>query len=81
MVLIVVNLDPHHAHTGWVDLDLAALGLAADQPYQVHDLLTDERYLWQGGRNYVALDPATVPAHVFSVRRRVRREQDFEYYL
>ena len=26
-VLVVVNLDPHHAQSGWVDLDLAALGL------------------------------------------------------
>jgi starch synthase (maltosyl-transferring) len=57
------------------------MGLAADQPYQVHDLLTDARYLWQGARNYVDLDPAAVPAHIFSVRRRVRCEQDFEYYL
>ena len=26
-------------------------------PYQVHDLLSDSRYLWQGKRNFVELNP------------------------
>ncbi len=30
LVLVVVNLDPHHAQAGWVELDLAALGLEPD---------------------------------------------------
>ena len=47
----------------------------------VHDLLGDARYLWHGSRNFVALDPAAVPAHVFRLRRRLRTEQDFDYYL
>ncbi len=29
-----------------------------------HDLLTDQRFRWQGPRNFVALDPAEWPAHV-----------------
>jgi starch synthase (maltosyl-transferring) len=36
----------------------------------VHDLLSDARYTWQGGRNFVQLDPNVVPAHVFRLRRR-----------
>jgi starch synthase (maltosyl-transferring) len=47
----------------------------------MHDLLTDARYLWHGNRNYVELDPATAPAHIFRIRRRARSERDFEYYL
>jgi starch synthase (maltosyl-transferring) len=81
VILVVVNLDPYHRHAGWVELDLDALGLDAREPYQVHDLLTDARYLWQGPRNYIELDPGVVPAHVLRVRRRIRREHDFEYYL
>jgi starch synthase (maltosyl-transferring) len=77
----VVNLDPYHPQSGWVDLDLAALGLDADAPYQMHELLTDARYLWSGPRNYVSLDPARSPAHVFRLRRRVRTERDFDYFL
>jgi starch synthase (maltosyl-transferring) len=29
----------------------------------------------------VELDPQTVPAHIFVIRRRVRTEHDFDYYL
>ncbi|MDR7496196.1 MAG: DUF3416 domain-containing protein [Armatimonadota bacterium] len=81
IVLVVVNLDPHHRQAGWVTLPLEGLGLSPHEPYQVHDLLTGTRYLWSGARNYVELDPHGLPAHVFVVRRRIRREQDFEYYL
>jgi starch synthase (maltosyl-transferring) len=80
-VLTVVNLDPHHAQSGWVDLDLGALGVDAHAPYQMHELLSGARYLWSGPRNYVSLDPARAPAHVFVLRRRVRTERDFDYFL
>ena len=79
-ILVVVNLDPHHRQSGWTHLHLDALGVEDDRPFQVHDLLTDARFLWHGRRNYVELDPAAVPAHVFRVRRRVRTEQDFDYF-
>ena len=81
LVLVVVNLDPHHAQQGWVTLPLEDLDIDTDAPYQVHDLLGDARYLWNGPVNYVALDPAATPAHIFRVRRRLRTEQDFDYYL
>ena len=80
-IVCVVNLDPHHTHSGWVDLDLAALGIEPGAQYQMHDLLTGGHFLWSGSRNFVALDPARVPAHVFRVRRRVHREQDFDYFM
>jgi starch synthase (maltosyl-transferring) len=80
-VLAVVNLDAHHAQSGWVTLDLDALGLDDDVPFQMHELLTGARYLWNGRRNFVRLDPAASPAHVFRVRRRVRTERDFDYFL
>jgi starch synthase (maltosyl-transferring) len=81
VVLVVVNLDVRHAQGGWVNLDLGALGMEDGQPYQVHDELGDGRYLWQGPRNYVELDPHTLPAHIFRLRRRARTERDFDYYL
>jgi starch synthase (maltosyl-transferring) len=81
VILAVVNLDPHHRQAGWVTLPLEALGLSPHEPYQVHDLLTGMRFLWSGARNYVELDPQRLPAHIFRVRRQVRKEHDFEYYL
>jgi starch synthase (maltosyl-transferring) len=80
-VLVVVNLDPHHRQSGFITLPLEELRLDPWQPYQAHDLLTDARYLWHGSRNYVELDPATIPAHIFVIRRKVRTEHDFDYYL
>lgn len=80
-IVVVVDLDPHHSHGAWLDLDLDWLGIATDSTYQMHDLLSGARYLWQGARNYVRLDPAHMPAHVFRVRHRLRREQDFDYFL
>jgi starch synthase (maltosyl-transferring) len=79
-VLVVVNLDPHHAHAGWVELPLRELGLDAARPYQMDDLLGGARFLWHGSRNFVSLDPASVPAHVFCVRRLVHSERDFDYF-
>ena len=63
-ILIVVNLDPVYPQSGWVDLDLHELGLPADRPFEVHDLLTDARHRWQGAHNYVHLRPGDMPAHV-----------------
>jgi starch synthase (maltosyl-transferring) len=80
-VLVIVNLDPHNKHSGWLSLELADLGVGSEKPFQVHDLLSGARYLWQGARNYVALDPAHSPAHIFRIRRRVRTERDFDYFL
>jgi starch synthase (maltosyl-transferring) len=81
VILTVVNLDPHAAQSGWVDLDIEELNFAADQPYQVHDLLSDQRYVWRGRRNYVLLEPQRAPAHVFRLRKRIRSEKDFDYYM
>lgn len=81
IVLVVVNLDPRYVQSGWTSLDLEALGMEPDQQFQVHDLLVDRRYLWHGAHNFVQLDPHVMPGHVFAVRRRVRTEHDFDYYL
>jgi starch synthase (maltosyl-transferring) len=81
VVLVVVNLDPHHTHGGWLEIPMPTLGLDSKQSYQVHDLLSEARYLWYGSRNYVELNPQVVPAHIFRLRRRVRTERDFDYFM
>jgi starch synthase (maltosyl-transferring) len=81
LVLVVVSLDHHHRQSGWVDLDLSALGLSEHEPFQVHDLLGDGRYMWNGRRNYVELDPHALPAQIFRLRHRVRSERDFDYFV
>jgi starch synthase (maltosyl-transferring) len=68
MILVVANLDPHRRQAGWVNLGLDALHLGSEESFQVHDLLTDAHYVWHGPRNFVDLNPAMLPAHVFKVR-------------
>jgi starch synthase (maltosyl-transferring) len=79
-ILCIINLDPYRQQSGWVELDLGALQIDESQPYQMHDLLAGQRYIWRGRYNYVSLDPQRAPAHVFKLRRLVRKESDFEYY-
>jgi len=81
VVLVVVNLDAYHVQSGWVELDLAELGVDTRHPYQMHDMLTGARFLWHGARNFVQLDPTSTPAHIFRLRRKVRTERDFEYFF
>ena len=81
VVLVVINLDPHYRQSGFVNLPLEELKIDPTQPFQVHDLLTDTRFLWNGSRNYVQLDPTGLPAHIFALRRKVRSEHDFDYFL
>jgi starch synthase (maltosyl-transferring) len=66
-LLMVVNLDPVNRQMGWVDVALKEFRLAAEESYEVNDLLTDKKYIWQGSRNYVELNPAVLPAHIFRV--------------
>ena len=65
-VLAVVNLDPHQPREGTVWLDMPALGVDDRSQFVVTDELTGESYQW-GQANYVRLDPATAPAHIFTV--------------
>jgi starch synthase (maltosyl-transferring) len=67
MIFVVVNLNPHNRQAGWVNVDVDALHLGSEESYQVHDLLTDARYVWHGSRNFVELNPTILPAHVFRV--------------
>jgi starch synthase (maltosyl-transferring) len=80
IIVTVINLDPYHTQSGWVDLPLHDFGLDPDRPYQMHDLLSDSRFLWQGPRNYVKLNPQSLPAHVLRIRRHLHSERDFDYF-
>ncbi len=72
VILTVVNLDPRYKQSGWVELPLEEFGLNPKQPFQAHDLLTDAHYLWRGPRNYVELNPHSVPAHIFRLSHMIQ---------
>lgn len=81
IILIAANLDPHHVQTGWIDFNLESSGIRFADNFQAHELLTGARYLWHGNRHYLELNPAFVPAQIFRIRRRIRTEQDFDYFM
>jgi starch synthase (maltosyl-transferring) len=64
-VLVVVNLDPHQTREATVWLDLPALGVTTGE-FSATDELTGQTYRW-GSANYVRLDPAVRPAHIFAI--------------
>ena len=81
IILVVINLDPFHTHSGWVRVPVRELGIDNHQPYLVHDLLSDDKFIWQGEKNYVELNPHIVPAKIFRLRRKLKREMDFDYFM
>jgi starch synthase (maltosyl-transferring) len=63
-VITVVNLDPHHAQEGLVHVpDHLGLPVA----FVAHDLLSDERYGWHLGPNFVRLEPPFRQAHILRI--------------
>jgi starch synthase (maltosyl-transferring) len=81
IILVVVNLDPFHTHSGWLKVPIYTFGINPNQPYLVHDLLSDDKYIWQGERNYVEINPHVSPAHIFRIRKRMKKEMDFDYFM
>ena len=71
-ILVAISLDPRYPQSSWLALDLAALGLAPDEGFEVHDLVTGARFHWRGARNFVALEPHGTPAHILRVGSRRR---------
>jgi starch synthase (maltosyl-transferring) len=67
-ILVIVNLDPRNTQSGFVQVPMEQFGLAPDAAFEVEDLLTGARYGWRGSRNYVALNPGNMPAHILRVR-------------
>lgn len=67
-VIVVVNLDSADRQSGFVDIDLAAIGLPDESDYDVVDQLGGAAFRWHGNRNYVDLAPWSASAHIFSVR-------------
>jgi len=81
IIFVIVNMDPHHTQSGWVHIPLEKLKIDADQPYMVHDLIGDAKYIWKGAANYVELNPHVLPVHIFRVHGRLKKETDFDYFM
>ncbi|MBF0406393.1 MAG: alpha-1,4-glucan--maltose-1-phosphate maltosyltransferase [Candidatus Riflebacteria bacterium] len=79
-LLVAASLDPFQKQHSFVFVPIEKYGIKPGDTYQVHDLITDRRYLWKGSRNYVELDPSGELANIFLIHRWSHKEQDFDYY-
>ncbi len=67
-ILAIVSLDPRQVRRGTLELDLAELGLDAERPYEVEDLIDGGIEHWEGSRIPIEIDPAGIPARVLHIR-------------
>ena len=81
ILIIIVNLNFFHKQSGSIKIPIERLDIPEKQSYLVHELLSDEKLMWQGSENYVELDPGKLPANIFKIYRRLKRENDFDYFL
>jgi len=68
-LLMIVNLDPHHRQSGWVQVPLAKLDISPGQQFVVHDLIMQTSFYWDQEWNFVELDPYALPFHLFRIEK------------
>ena len=61
VVLVIVNLDPHHAQDCHFEVPLWKFGLPDDGTVVVEDLMHGYRFPWTGKTHWIRLDPAQMP--------------------
>ena len=62
-ILVVVNLDPHNAQEGVLDIDMNSLGRRSVDRMDVKDLITGRTFDW-GKSNFIRLEPWADVAHI-----------------
>jgi starch synthase (maltosyl-transferring) len=67
IILFAVNMDWRYTQTGWLDFTPPAKFRKKDGSFLVRDILNGEEYTWKEQWNYIKLDPAEKPAHIFVI--------------
>jgi starch synthase (maltosyl-transferring) len=68
LVFVAVNLDPFGAHESELRLPLHELGIGDEDPYEVEELLSGAKHLWQGSSQNIGLNPHENPAAIFLLK-------------
>ena len=68
IIWCIVNLDPHHTQSGFVEVPKQLLGITEGVNLSLHDLLTDQYYQWNNDWNYVELSPDYYSMHILKVK-------------
>ncbi|HYD31741.1 MAG TPA: maltotransferase domain-containing protein [Azospirillaceae bacterium] len=67
IILVAVNLDPHHGHGATIEVPLHDIGLPEGSRVEVEELFTSQRLSWLGRFQHVWLDAQTNPCAIWRV--------------
>jgi len=72
IILVIVNLDLHYTQSGFLQVPINEFGIDHEQEYLAHDLLTGDKYVWQGYTSYIELDPRRSSAHIINIKKNLK---------
>jgi len=70
MVLVAINLDPHHIQETGFEIPLWEWKLPDDGAIEVEDLVAGHRFAWHGKNQHLRLDPAVLPFAIWRLSPR-----------
>ncbi|WP_310588640.1 alpha-1,4-glucan--maltose-1-phosphate maltosyltransferase [Dyadobacter psychrophilus] len=68
-LIISVNLDVFNTQGAHIKVPIHRFGIHPDQTYRVSDMLSGEKYYWQGEYNFIQLNPYEMPAHILKIEK------------
>jgi starch synthase (maltosyl-transferring) len=68
VVLVVINLDPFHTHSGEIELPLWQFDLPDHGVLAVEDLVRGHHFDWHGNRQTITLNPYDTPYAIWRLR-------------
>lgn len=71
IVLVAINLNPHHGESAHIEVPLWEWGLPDDATLDVEDMIYEHRFQWHGKIQHIHLDPHVLPYAIWSIRPRV----------
>ena len=80
-MLMIVNVDPYNDQSGWVDLDLDRSASTGHGRIRPTTCLPTNGTSGAEVEVFVRLSPRDMPAHILKIRRHMRTEQDFDYFM
>ncbi|OHB59987.1 MAG: hypothetical protein A2Y12_13455 [Planctomycetes bacterium GWF2_42_9] len=81
IIVTAINIDPYHKQVGTINLPLEKFAMKETSLYMLNDLLSSDKYIRQGRRIHIELDPNIMPAHIFKLQKLLKRENDFDYFM
>lgn len=68
VLVIAINLDPHHLQEAAIELPLSRYGLPDDAMLHVEDQVTGAHFDWHGRHQRIRLDPHVLPFAIYRIR-------------